>query len=448
MPAFIGDGKFDNSEIFKSALVPGAEIILEEGVYLTGPITIPSDVSLTLKKGAVLKFIPEFDRYEPVYSRWEGVKCYCMHPCIFIADARNVTIKGEGTIDGSGKAFWDHIESDDKRHSDSKPTIAIEKKLAALNPGYMDQPSGGGGRQCQFLRPPLFQALRSENISLEGVHLQNSPFWTVHPVFSRNLVFRGISITNPYEAPNTDGFDIDSCTNVRILDCNVSVGDDGICFKSGSGPDGIADKRPTSNIYVEGCTVLGAHGGIVLGSETACGIHDVVAKNCKLLGTDRGIRIKSRRGRGGTLQNLVFENLTMDRNFCPFTCYLWYRGGAGDSNSPLYAQTAQPVTDETPHVRNLIIRNCVGTNASAAAMLIAGLPESPIENVEISNCSFGVDPETTLDVNEADMYLGLGTPESRGARLKWVKGLKLDNVEITGVKGKKIILEDGCEDIE
>ncbi|MBR1920143.1 MAG: glycoside hydrolase family 28 protein [Spirochaetales bacterium] len=447
MSVFIGDGKFDNSEAFSKALVPGASITLTEGVYLTGPITLPSDVTLTIEKGATLKFIPEFDRYEPVYSRWEGVKCYCMHPCIFIPDARNVTVRGEGTIDGSGQAFWDYIENGDKRHTRVAPTLPIEKKLAALNPGYLDQPGGGGGRYCQFLRPPLFQPLRSDNVTLEGVHIIDSPFWTIHPVFSNNLTFKGVSIKNPYLAPNTDGFDIDSCTNVRIIDCNVDVGDDGICLKSGSGSDGIADKAPTAHVHVEGCTVHGAHGGIVLGSETASGIHDVVARNCHFLGTDRGIRIKSRRGRGGTLENLEFENLHMDRNFCPFTCYLWYRGGAPDPTLPLYEQKAHPVTPETPHIRNLKIRNCTGTNATASAMLIAGLPESPIENVEIENCTFAVDPNTTVDVNEADMYLGLGTPESRGARLKWVKSLKLDNVTISGVEGKQIILEEGCEDI-
>lgn len=447
MAKLIGDGRTDNTKVFSELLVEGASIVLEEGVYLTGSISIPSGVTLTINKGATLKFKDDFSLYPPVYSRWEGVKCWCMRACLFVENAHDVVIRGEGTIDGSGQAWWDYIDFEDRRHKQMTPIGEIEKNFAKLNPDYLSQPGGGGGRYSQFLRPPLFQALRSRNVTLEGVTIKDSPFWTIHPVFSSHLIFRGLTIKNPANmAPNTDGFDIDSCDHVTIEDCEVFVGDDGICLKSGSGKDGIADAYPCSDIHIENCTVYAAHGGVVLGSETASGIRNVVARNCRFIGTDRGIRIKSRRGRGGVLENLVFENLHSENTLCPLTCYLYYRGGAQDPSSPLYSLDPQPVTDETPVVRNMRIVNCTSTGSRAAAMLIAGLPESPIENVVIKDCNFDVDPNTTVDVNECDQYLGLPTPASRGVRLRNVRGLKLENISVTGVeKGLEMLIESGVE---
>lgn len=126
-----------------------------------------------------------------------------------------------------------------------------------------------------------------------------------------------MTIANPADAINTDAIDIDSSKNVLIQDCLFDVGDDAVTLKSGSGPDGLRVNIPTENVKVRNCKILASHGGIAIGSETAGGIKDVNVKNCQFLGTQRGIRLKSRRGRGGTIQNIVLENLTMDHCWCP-----------------------------------------------------------------------------------------------------------------------------------
>ncbi|AEC01281.1 glycoside hydrolase family 28 protein [Parasphaerochaeta coccoides] len=396
----------------------GGEVLIPSGTWHTGPVTLASGITFRLAEGSRLVFIPDEDLYVPVYSRWEGVSCWCMHPCLFISESHDVTVTGTGVIDGSGKSWWESARR--KRALHMKPETPMEKKLAALNPGYADQPGGGGGRQCQFLRPPLLQILDSTRVTVEGVTLTGSPFWTLHPVFSSGLTFRDVKIINPADAPNTDGIDIDSCQDVMVTGCLVDVGDDGIALKSGSGPDGIAAGRPTRNVRVSGCTVRSAHGGIVIGSETAAGISGLVAEDCLFDGTDRGIRIKTRRGRGGAISDLRFERLTMRNNLCPLAINMYYR--CGTTEGSLFSLSPEPIDDTTPSIGNILVRDCVATGSQASAGFIVGLPERPITELVVEDSSFGVMPESNVSTDESDMFLGLPHVDGRGIRLRNVQG--------------------------
>ena len=431
------DGR-DVSAGLMEALKYEREVVLPSGIYSTGPLEIPSGARLVLEKGAVLRFIPDFSLYQPVFTRWEGVKCWAMHPCVFIENANDVVITGEGTIDGSGKAWWD-IAMDRRRRKITSPEMEIEKKFAALNPDYRNQPGGGGGRDHQFLRPPLIQVKNSEDVTIEGITITQSPFWTVHLLFSENVTVRNVNIKNPYDAPNTDGIDIESSSNVRILDSIVDVGDDGIALKSGSGPDGIKDNIPTKNVLIKGCTVKAAHGGTVIGSETAAEISGLIAEDCLLDGTDRGIRIKSRRTRGGIIRDVVFRRITMRNNLCPFVINMYYRCGTDDMS--LFSLDSMPVNDGTPSLCNITVEDCHAEGSRSSAGMAVGLPESPVRNLVIRNSSFAVAPDADRPVDESDMYLGLPEPHSRGFRIRNAE-LTLDNVEVV-CEGEKIIIEDG-----
>lgn len=259
----VGDGLNNDSEAFAKAfhaLADGGVLRIEAGTYLTGPLHIRAkNLVVEMERGAVIQFIDDETLYRPVYSRWEGVNCYCMHPCLLIEQSDGLLIRGEGILDGNGRRWWEAANR--KRNTQKGPVSPLEHELARLNPGYESQSGGGGGRQSQFLRPPLVQILHSNNVKLEGLTLQNSPFWTLHPLYSTNLVFMGLKVLNPKDAPNTDGIDVDSCRFVTIKDCLVDVGDDGIALKSGSGPDGVATNAPTTDILIEDCTVKSAHGG-------------------------------------------------------------------------------------------------------------------------------------------------------------------------------------------
>ncbi len=442
------DGKTDCSAAFSRVLATvkaegEGTVFLPPGRFLTGPIELTDNATLFVSRGATLLFVTDPERYEPVRTRWEGIMCHAMHPLIFARKARNLAIRGEGIIDGNGEPWW-NTHRGNKAGKRPGPSSPMEMRLAALNGPAKDQPSGGGGRETQFLRPPLLQFLSCEGVSVEGVTLRNSPFWTVHPVFSENVSIRNVRIENPSDAPNTDGIDVDSCSEVSIVGTTVDVGDDCIALKAGSGPQGLAEGKPTRNVSISNCTFLHGHGGVVIGSETAGGIENVDVTNCRFVGSDRGIRIKSRRGRGGTVQNLSFRNLVMEKVLAPLTINLYYNCGAKASDSEaLFSQAAAEVTALTPKIRNIGVSNLVAAECLASAGFIVGLPESKIENLSMENCAISVAAGNLVSVGRSEMYQGLSETDYRGLRLKNVEcsmnGLKVENCPGEGFRA-----EDGC----
>jgi polygalacturonase len=389
-------------------------------------LEIFSHSTLILEEGAVISLIPEPDRYTPVFTRWEGVECYAMHPCVFASGQEDIAITGQGRIDGNGPAWWQLLWNK-KAAGQSAPVLPVEEKLAALNKDYRRQ-SGGGS---QFLRPPLVQFHRCRRVRLEGITLEQSPFWTLHPVYCEDLVLRGLSIRNPPDAPNTDGVDIDSCRRVQVENCHVSVGDDGIAIQSGSGEDGVRVNRSSSEITVRNCTVEAGHGGIVIGSETAGGVHTVRAEDCHFKGTDRGIRIKTRRGRGGHVRDLVFRNIVMEDSLCPLAINMYYRCGSNQEDW-FFSPHVQPVTAVTPSIKNITVSNIRASGCRASAGFVAGLPESPVENLVLENCEFSTDEGSGVSTSESDMFLGIPEIKEKSVRLLNVKDLSINNVTVQG----------------
>jgi len=440
---------FDCSDAFarvtaKAKASGGATILVPAGLYRSGPIELFDNTTLHLERGATISFISEPERYPPVETRWEGVRCFAMQPLVLARGARNVAITGEGSLDGNGRTWWD-LHRAKKAARQYGPQTPIEHRLASLNLATGEQPSGGGGRETQFLRPPLVQFLDCDGVLLEGVRLKDSPFWTVHPVFSRRVRIEGVFILNPSDAPNTDGIDIDSCEDVEIVNSAVDVGDDCVALKAGSGPQGLAEGRATRNVRIAGCSFLSGHGGVVIGSETAGGIENVDVSNCRFQGTDRGIRLKSRRGRGGLVQNLSFRNLVMEGILAPLTVNLYYDCGAKASEAArLFSQKAQDLDSLTPRMRNILVDNLVATGCKASAGFIVGLPESPIANLSLERCIITMADENLVSPSKSEMYQGIGETSARGVRIRHAE-VKMKGVRIENAPGGGIIEEPGAQ---
>lgn len=355
----------------------GGTLFFPAGTYLTGPITLLSNITLDLEAGATLLFSDDPEQYIPMVDiRYEGVMLKSFHPLIYAMNAENISIKGEGTLDGQGKWWWNAChETAAAMRKDGKYINKYQKMFEEVNDmnhlRATTNEDWSFNLKYNFLRPPFIQPHNCKNVKIQGVHIQNSPFWTVNPQFCDNVLIDGITINN-VPSPNTDGINPESCSNVHICNCHISVGDDCITIKSGRDLNGRQAARPCENITITNCTMLSGHGGVVIGSEMSGGVKKVAISNCVFDGTDRGIRIKSTRGRGGVVEDIRVSNIVMNN----------IQREAFVFNLKYSRMPEEPKSDRTPEFRNIFINGCT-VNGVKTPVKIVGLEEAPITGISI-----------------------------------------------------------------
>ena len=369
-----------NKTINKLNANGGGTLYFPAGTYLTGAIRMKSNITIELEAGATLLFSDNFDDYLPfVEMRHEGILMKSFSPLIYAVDAENITIKGEGKLDGQGKKWWDElfrvmadIKANGVRDINKYQAMwdnanDVKALYAETNQDYVSS------MKRRFFRPPFIQPVRCKNVTIVGVTIVNSPFWTVNPEFCENVTVDRVTINNPL-SPNTDGINPESCRYVHISNCHISVGDDCITLKSGRDLQGRKLGWANENITITNCTMLAGHGGVVIGSEMSGGVKKVVISNCVFDGTDRGIRIKSTRGRGGVVEDIQVNNIVM-KNIKEEAIIL----------DMLYSKMpVEPLSERTPIFRNINISNVTGSDV-LIPFKIRGLEESPISNITFTN---------------------------------------------------------------
>lgn len=353
----VGDGKtFDTAAIQKTvdacANAGGGTILLPSGTYLSAPLNLHGDhVIFQLDAGAVLQGTTNFDAYG------SGNKVAGL---ITANRMNDVTICGQGVIDGAGEPWW--------------PAVREAKKKNLPDPRR---------------RPKMVNFNHCHGVTLRDVTLRNSPMFHLVPTDCDDVLIDHVTITAPGNSPNTDAIDPSSCKNVRIINCTLDVGDDNVAVKAGHRlPD-----RPFSceDIIVSNCTCLHGH-GVSIGSETFSGVSNFVVVNCTFDGTVSGIRIKSSRSRGGPVEHVRCSNLTMKNVKRPIDIACYYPKVPQDD-------PAQAVTDTTPAYHDIRIENLTADSPESAG-LIVGLPESPVRDITLSNVK--IKAATGLLVQNAD----------------------------------------------
>ncbi|HEX9198029.1 MAG TPA: glycoside hydrolase family 28 protein [Acidobacteriaceae bacterium] len=346
----VGDGTTKDTVAVQKAIDDctagkgGGTVEVPAGTFVIAPILLKSNMTLHLQKGATLLGSPDI----PDFPKGTFARHPTIQPLVSSLNAENITINGEGTIDGNGHVWWEYIR------------------------GARDAGVLGNARP----RPMLVVFDHSKHIKMEGVTVQNSGFWQIVPYYADDLVFRNIRVLAPH-SPNTDAIDPFSSSNIVIDHVFASVGDDNVAIKSGEinspGPD-----APSKNITITDCTFENGH-GVSIGSEVAGGVQNVHVERVSFKGTDQGIRIKSNRDRGNDISNISFKDITMDGVKTSILISEYYPKAMPDG--PVAAAEVQRLT---PHFHNIRIENVKSIN-SAWAGVIVGLPESHVVDIELKN---------------------------------------------------------------
>ena len=381
----IGNGQTLNTAAFEKAIsacnaAGGGTVLIPPGLWLTGPITLQSNVNLHASRGALIIFTTDHSQYIGDDGR--------MRLPLSGNKLENVGITGEGIYDGGGDT-WRPLKK-------SKAAPALWADLVKAGgtvsaDGSMYMPSKDKSR------PTMVSVQNSINVLIDGPTFKNSPQFALNPRNCTNMIIRNVTINNEYYAQNGDGIDLSSCVNTVIYRCTVNAGDDGICMKSSGGrSDSSASLR---NIIIADCIVYHAHGGFVIGSNTDADMQNVYVTNCNFVNTDVGIRVKSSRGRGGLVHDIFIDHIYMRDILNEAILFNTYYEDDAKPN------TSNPVAvnNKTPRFQDFHISNIYCNNAKAA-IAITGLPEMPVNHIYLSDITISADKGFSA-VDAAGIYL-------------------------------------------
>lgn len=421
-----GDGVNNDTTFIQCAIMAcpkNGRVYIPEGRYKITPLFLKSDMILEISENAVLEAFTDREMFpvlpdriecsdgvnEYLLGSWEGDPADSFAGIITGIGIQNVVITGKGTINGcaSRDNWWYNHK--------------VMRKA---------------------WRPHMIFLNKCRNVTVHGITVKNSPSWNIHPFFCEDINFYDITVIGPKDSPNTDGLDPESCKNVNIVGAYFSVGDDCIAIKSGKIYMGAKYKTPSQNIIIRQCHMRDGHGSIVIGSEMAGGVLDVKVSECKFTDTDRGLRIKTRRGRGkdGIIDGIVFENISMDNVMVPVVFNMFYFCDADGHSEYVQSKEKYPVDERTPYLGHFTFKNINARNCNAAAAYMYGLPEQKIEEVifENVNIEYAENPAEFMPA----MLDGIDKVKGLGIYAKNVKRLVLKNTTISGQTGEAVIAED------
>ncbi|XP_073526496.1 uncharacterized protein [Phyllobates terribilis] len=351
----VGDGVTVNTKVFQAAVDHlsqyeyngGSMLYVPPGKWLTGSFNVTSHFTLFLHQDAVILASQDINEYPlidalPSYGRGRDAPGGRYISLIFGTNLTDVIITGDnGTIDGQGEMWWDKFHK----------------------------------KELKYTRPYIIEFMYSDTIQISNLTLVNSPSWNVHPVYSRDILIKYITIIAPVKSPNTDGINPDSCTNTRIEDCYIVSGDDCVAVKSGWDEYGISYGMPTKQLIIRRLTCISPTSAVIaLGSEMSGGIEDVRAEDILAINSESGVRIKSGAGRGGYVKDIYVRGFTMHTMKWAF----WMTGNYGSHPDDKFDPNALPI------IQNINYRDMVADDVQMAARL-EGIAGDPFKQICISN---------------------------------------------------------------
>lgn len=381
------ENKTANTLALKNAIVAASNsgagrVIIPAGEWLCGPIHLRSNVNLHLLEGARLLFSEDPTDYLPaVKTSWEGMECYNYSPLIYAYDCSNIAITGKGTLQAK-LDIWQDWYGRPKAHMDA---LASLYHMASQDIAVEERQMTYEGAN---LRPHFIQFNRCQHILVEGIHIQDSPFWVLHPYLCNDVVIRKVSVSA--HGHNNDGVDPEMTQNMLIEHCTFDQGDDAIAVKAGRNQEAWRLNTPCKNIVMRHCRIKRAHQLIAIGSELSGGIENIWVHDCyfdggeaftseehNYRGTGNIVFIKTNERRGGYVRNVLVERVKADS----------IGGGvlAIDTDVLYQWRTLVPTYERRlTAIENIQIADITVSNAAFVSQ-ISGQAEQPVNGVQLSN---------------------------------------------------------------
>ena len=394
------------------AALGGGKVVFEPGTYLTQALYLKSNVNLFIDENVEIRGAIGLDGYPDIDTRVAGIEMQWPVAIINVLNQKNASISGNGTIHAQGRYNWERYWNLREEYTPKGLRWASDY-------------------DCKRVRTILIS--ESENVTVQGITIKQSGFWTVHILYSQNVTVDGITIRNNIEGhgPSTDGIDIDSSTKILVKNCDIDCNDDNICLKAGRDADGLRVNRPTQYIVIHDCISRSGGGLFTCGSETSGGIKNVEAYNLKAFGTSCAIRLKSALTRGGEISDINIQDVTMDSVSVPVEITLnWnpqysYASIEKELDSiprhwKVMLEKVVPEEKGIPVFRDVTISNIIATNARIA-ISAEGVEESYLENFTLKNIKIS---------------------SEKPGNLAYTKNWNFDNVKIISQNGKKMTIKN------
>lgn len=397
----VGDGKTLNTESIQRAFdscPPGGTVVIPKGVFVSGALFLKSDMTLHIEDGAKLLGSCDTRDYPVFKYRFEGREQMCYASLVNTQCCserlRNIKITGNGTIDASG---------------------------VALFMAEMSEKKGARGRAVCVRN--------TDGVYIKDITVRQSPSWCLHTIYCNDVVVNNVKIHTKFDENgeryphifNGDGFDPDSCRNVAVVGSMIASQDDCIAVKSGRDEEGRTVGIASENILIQNCSFKSGF-GVGVGSEMSGGVRNVHIEACTFENTYSLGMIKAPRGRGGVVENVVYKNCTHYYNENEFSDNKWFRGAINIdqfySVENVSVNDCEPFDEGTPIFRNIRMENISVDTTAGNAVFVAGLPESPIENITLKNV----------------------TAKGRfGIKVYNVKNLNIENVSVMADEGEDFV---------
>jgi len=396
----VNDGKTLNTKSIQKAIdvcsaKGGGLVTFAPGKYVTGSLFVKKNVFIRLDKGVELLGSQNLKYYPEIDTRVAGIEMKWPAALINIIGQKNVGLSGEGTVNAQGKPFWDAYWDLRKEYEPKGLRWIVDYDAK---------------------RPRTLLIASSEDVSVKGLTFQQAGFWTVHVLYSSYVSIDGIAIQNNVDGhgPSTDGIDIDSSSWVLVQNCDIDCNDDNFCIKSGRDWDGLRVNKPAEYIVIKDCVSRKGGGLITFGSETSGGMRHIIAKNLKADGTKVGMRFKSAKNRGGTIEDIYLSNIQMSNvgvaleitpNWNPAYSYSTLPAGYDINKVPEHwkkmLMEVKP-EDGIPVFKDIYISDIKVTQARKA-IFADGLSELPLKNFQLKNINMSA--KTAGSIKNAENWI-------------------------------------------